>query len=310
MLPAGNIFIQLTHGVHDQMPSLNFLDLRSLPVKEAEAIILPIPYEATTTYGAGTREGPEAIIAASRQVELWDETENWDPSAVIALATAGAVFPEVSGPQAMLDKIRKTVQSWVSQGKFVAALGGEHTITLGLVQACQTRYPDLTVVALDAHADLRESFEGSKFSHACVLRRVYELGRPLVILGVRSYSQEEFNLLRVAPRLKVFKAGELSGTEGWAAALEHLQGISGPVYLSIDLDALDPGIMPAVGTPEPGGLTYYQALAIMETLAKRGPIVGLDLVELAPIPGNRVSEFTAARLLYKALGYIYHSRRK
>ena len=292
------------------MPSLNFLDLRSLPVKEAEAVILPIPYEATVTYGAGTREGPEAILAASRQVELWDEEENWDPSAAIALATAAPIFPEVSGPAAMLDKIRKIVQPWIAQGKFIAALGGEHTITVALVQAMLTRHPDLTVVALDAHADLRERYDGSAQSHACVMRRVYELGRPLIIMGVRSYSQDEYNLLRVAPRFKMFKARDLARPEDFEAALVHLQGIPGPVYLSIDLDALDPGIMPAVGTPEPGGLTYYQTLSIMETLARRGPIIGLDLVELSPIPGQRVSQFTAARLLYKALGYIYHSRLK
>jgi len=291
------------------MAPINFLDLRSLPVKEAEAIILPIPYEATTTYGAGTREGPEAILAASRQVELWDEDANWDPSAAIRLATAQPILPEVAGPQAMLEKIKRVVQPWVSQGKFICALGGEHTVTVALVQACQTRYPDFTVVALDAHADLRESYDGSKLSHACVMRRLYELGRPLNLLGVRSYSQDEYQLLRVAPRLKVFPARDLHTPAGWDAALAHLQGISGPVYLSIDLDALDPGIMPAVGTPEPGGLSYNQVLTIIETLAKRGPVIGLDLVELAPIPGHRVSEFTAARLLYKALGYIYQSRR-
>jgi agmatinase len=165
------------------------------------------------------------------------------------------------------------------------------------------------VVALDAHADLRESYDGSKLSHACVLRRVYELGRPLTILGARSYSKEEADLLWVAPRLKMFKARELHTPAGWEAALEHLQSMVGPVYLSIDLDVMDPGVMPAVGTPEPGGLSYGQVLTIMETLARRGPVIGLDLVELAPIPGHRVSEFTAARLLYKALGYIYQSRR-
>ena len=291
------------------MAPLNFLDLRSLPVKEAEAVILPIPYEATTTYGAGTREGPEAILAASRQVELWDEDHNWDPSAAIRLATAAPIMPEVAGPQAMLEKIKRVVQPWVSQGKLICALGGEHTITVALVQAFQTRYPDFTVVALDAHADLRESYDGSKLSHACVMRRLYELGRPLNLLGVRSYSQDEYQLLRVAPRLKVFPARDLNALAGWDQTLEHLRGITGPVYLSIDLDALDPGIMPAVGTPEPGGLSYGQVLTIIETLAKRGLIVGLDLVELAPIPGHRVSEFTAARLLYKALGYIYQNRR-
>ena len=173
------------------MAWLNFLDLRSLPVKEAEAVILPIPYEATTTYGAGTRGGPEAILAASRQVELWDEDYDWDPSAAIRLATAAPILPEVSGPQAMVEKIKRIVQPWIAQGKLICALGGEHTITVALLQAMQTRYPDLTVVALDAHADMRESYDGSKLSHACVMRRAYELGRPLTLMGVRSYSQEE-----------------------------------------------------------------------------------------------------------------------
>ena len=156
----------------------------------------------------------------------------------------------------MLDKIRRMVQPWISQGKLICALGGEHTITMALVQAVQTRYPDLTVVALDAHADMRESYDGSKLSHACVMRRVYELGRPLTLLGVRSYSQDESQLLWVAPRFKMFKAKELHTPEGWAKRPSNTcKAISGPVYLSIDLDALDPGIMPAVGTPEPGGLT-------------------------------------------------------
>lgn len=287
----------------------NFLDLRFLPVKEAEAVILPIPYEATTTYGSGTREAPEAILAASRQVELWDEETGWDPSAHIRLATAPPITPEVAGPQAMLDKIRKIVQPLVAQGKVVLALGGEHSITPALVQAVQTKYPDLSIVALDAHADMRESYEGSKLSHACALRRVYELGRPLTVLGVRSYSQEESQILWVAPRFKMFKARELHSPEGWEQAREHLQNLAGPVYVTLDADVFDPGLLPGVGTPEPGGLSYYQVLDILRTLAQRGPIVGLDLVELAPIPGHRVSEFTAARVLYKMLGYMYHSRR-
>jgi len=287
----------------------NFLDLRFLSTKEAEAVILPIPYEATTTYGSGTRGAPEAILSASRQVELWDEEEGWDPSAAVRLATALPIPPEASGPQAMLDKIRKTVQPWVAQGKVILALGGEHSITLALVQAVQTKYPDLQVVALDGHADLRESYEGSKLSHACALKRVYDLGRPVTILGVRSFSQEESQLLKVAPRMQVFTARELHTPEGWEKALAHLAGLAGPVYLTIDADVFDPGIMPGVGTPEPGGLSYYQVIDLMKTVGQRGPIVGLDLVELTPIPGHRVSEFTAARVLYKILGYIFQQRR-
>ncbi len=269
----------------------NFLDLKFLPVKEAEAVILPIPYEATTTYGSGTREAPEAILAASRQVELWDEEGGWDPSTSVRLATASPVTTEVSGPQAMLDKIRKTVQPWVAQGKVVLALGGEHTITLALVQAVQTKYPDLQVVALDAHADMRESYDGSKLSHACALKRVYDLGRPLTILGVRSFSQEEGQLLWVAPRFKMFKARDLHSPEGWEKALEHLKSLSGPVYITIDADVFDPGVMPGVGTPEPGGLSYYQVLDSFEncgpTGTHRGPGPGGTDPHPRP-PGERI----------------------
>ena len=189
-------------------------------------------------------------MAASRQVELWDEDYDWDPSAAIRLATAAPILPEVSGPQAMVEKIKRVVQPWISQGKLICALGGEHTITVALLQAMQTRYPDLTVVALDAHADMRESYDGSKLSHACVMRRAYELGRPLTLMGVRSYSQDEYQLLRVAPRFKMFKAKELHTPEGWQAALSHLQGISGPVYLSID--SRRPGPRHHAGGGHPG----------------------------------------------------------
>ena len=265
-----------------------FLDLRPFPVKEAEAVILPIPYEATVTYGGGTREGPEAILSASRQVELWDEADNWDPSQAIRLATAMPVLPEAGGPQAMLDKIRRLVQPWISQGKFIAALGGEHTITTALVQAAQTRYPDLSVVALDAHADLRDSYDGSKFSHACVLRRLYELGRPLTLLGTRSYSKEEADLIWVAPRFKMFKAKELHSPEGWQAALDHLKAIS--AGRSISPSTWTPWTRPSCpgwAPRSPAASLITRPSAIIETLAQRGPIIGLDLVELAPIPGQQ-----------------------
>jgi agmatinase len=292
------------------MSFLTFLDLKYRPVKEAETVILPIPYEATTTYGAGTREGPEAVLAASRQLENWDEELNLDVSAKVRIATAAPLSPEAAGPQAMLDKIRRTVQPWIGEGKLIIALGGEHTISLALVQAAQTKYPDLHIVALDAHADFRERYEGSPLSHACTLRRLYELGRPLTLLGVRAFSEEESNFLFVAPRFNKFSARTLHSPEGWTAALAHLEKIPGPVYLTIDADVLDPGVMPGVGTPEPGGLSYYQVLDIIRTLTKRGPVVGLDLVELTPLPGNRVSEFTAARIIYKALGYMHQYGRK
>ena len=285
-----------------------FLDLDPLPLKEAEVVIVPIPYEATTSYGAGARYGPEAILAASRQVELWDEEGEWNPSRSIRLATAGEISSDAGGPAAMLDKIKKRVRPWVAEGKLVIGLGGEHTVTLALVESCLTKYPDLTVVAFDAHADLREKYDNTPLSHACVMRRVWELGRPVTVIGVRSYSSGEYDFIRVAPRLTLLKARNQQEPDYLQLAREHLGRIKGPVYISFDVDALDPAIMPGTGTPEPGGLSYYQALDMLKVIIDRGPVVGFDLTELAPIPGHRVSEFTAARLLYKFLGYLYQNR--
>ncbi|MBW1952648.1 MAG: agmatinase [Deltaproteobacteria bacterium] len=234
---------------------------------------------------------------------------DWDPTQVIRLATAREISPEAEGPTAMLEKIKRVVHPLVTQDKLLLTIGGEHTITLALVQTYLTRHPDLTVVALDAHADFRDKYQNSRLSHACVLRRVWELGRPLILIGVRSYSAEEYELIKVAPRLTLLKAAKLQDSEYWNLALENLGRIKGPVYLSIDLDVLDPAILPATGTPEPGGLSYSQVLKLIKAITVRGPVIGLDLVELAPIPGHRVSEFTAARLLYKFLAYRYQDRR-
>lgn len=291
------------------MSTDSFFGLKPRPLEKAEAVMLPIPYEATTTYGAGTRFGPEALLSASRQVELWDEDLEWDPSQAVRLATAPEITSEAEGPAAMLEKIRRVAQPLVADGKVLLTVGGEHTITLALVQSYLTRYPDLTVIALDAHADLRDQYDNSPLSHACVMRRVWELGRPVTLIGVRSYSASEYDFIKVAPRLTLLKAGNLRDPEYWKLALENLGRLPGPVYLSIDVDVLDPSVLPGTGTPEPGGLSYYQVLTLMKAITARAPVIGLDLVELAPIPGNRVSEFTAARLLYKFLAYRYRDRR-
>ena len=265
------------------------------------------PYEATASFVAGCVFGPAALAAeleAAARTDLrptYRQSTDW--------TWVEAHHRSVVDPAVMRRDVERWTRDMLAAGRRPILVGGEHTVTAGALAAFDDP-ASITVVQFDAHADLRESYDGSKLSHACVMRRAYELGRPLTLLGVRSYSQDEYQLLRVAPRLKLFKAKELHTPEGWQAALDHLKAIPGPVYLSIDLDALDPGIMPAVGTPEPGGLSYGQVLTIIETLAERGPIIGLDLVELAPIPGQQVSEFTAARLLYKALGYIYHERLK
>ena len=287
-----------------------FLGLDPVAGRQAAAVVVPVPYEPTPTYGGGTRQGPEAIITASQQVELWDEEDNWDPSSAVKLATALEITPDAGGPGAMLEKLKRVVKPWVQAGKVLITLGGEHSLTRGLVESYLTKHPDLSVVTLDAHADLRDKYDHSPLSHACASRRVWELGRPLTLLGVRSYCREEYDFFRVAPRLTMFPMKELRTAAGWQKALEHLENIRGPVYLSIDVDALDPAVLPGTGTPEPGGLSYLQALELMRTVCRRGPVVGLDVVELAPIPGQRGSEFTAARLIYKCLGYMFGDRRE
>jgi len=286
-----------------------FLGLDPLDVRQAEVVVVPVPYEATITYGGGTRQGPGAIISASQQVELWDEEDNWDPSSVVKVATVLEITPDAGGPGAMLEKIKRVVKPWIQAGKILITLGGEHSITRGLVESYLTKYPDLTVVVWDAHADLRDKYDHSPLSHACANRRVWELGRPVTILGVRSYCREEYDFFRVAPRLTIFPMKDLRTGAGWQKAIEHLQAIRGPVYLSIDVDALDPAVMPGTGTPEPGGLTYPQMLELVRTVCRRGPVVGMDVVELAPIPGQRRGEFTAARLIYRCLGYIVGEQR-
>lgn len=283
-----------------------FLGLEPLNLREAEVIIVPVPYEATTTYGGGTRFGPEAILTASQQVELWDEENDWNPSQHLKIATAGAISPDAGGPAAMLEKIKKRVRPWIAEGKFLVTLGGEHTISLALIESYLTKYPDLTIIAFDAHADLREKYENSPFSHACVLRRIWELGRPLSIIGIRSYSAGEYDFMKVAPRLTLLKAKNLQDAVYQQLAREHLGRIRGPVYVTMDVDALDPGILPGTGTPEPGGLSFYQVLDFLQAIVARGPVVGFDVMELAPLPSHRVSEFTAARLIYKFLGYLQY----
>jgi len=279
----------------------NFLDLRFLPVKDAEAVILPIPYEATTTYGSGTREAPEAILPRPGRWSCGTRRT----AGTQRRGAPGHRFPPDRrgfGAQAMLDKIRKTCRPGWPRGRWSWPWGRtHHHHAPGAVRADQV--PDLQIVALDAHADMRDSYEGSKLSHACALKRVYDLGRPLTTLGVRSYSQEESQLTWVAPRYKMFKARELHMPEV-GPGRRTPAGPLRPVYVSIDADVFDPGIMPGVGTPEPGGLSYYQVLTLLKTVAQRGPIVGLDLVELSPIPAKRVSEFTAAGAVQGAGVYV------
>ncbi|MBC7185677.1 MAG: agmatinase [Calditrichaeota bacterium] len=266
----------------------------------ARCVVLPVPYDSTTSYQPGTRRGPLAILEASGHMELYDHELGQSP-VEHGIWTLPPLTSEASGPEAMVAAVRQAVAPLLADGKMVLTLGGEHSITLGAVQACKERYPELRVLQFDAHADMRDSYEGSPFSHACVMRRVVELGVPVVQVGIRSMSEEEVEPLRHS-RLTTFFAEQHPSAAQVVEALNRFG--SGPVYLTFDLDALDPAIMPATGTPEPGGLFWYQTIELLRGVANACHIIAADVVELAPTPGLVAPDFLAAKLAYKIIGYV------
>jgi agmatinase len=264
----------------------------------AQVVILPIPYEQTTTYGTGTKEGPQAIIAASRHMELYDEELDFEAFR-LGIHTLREIETVASGPQAMLERITEVARDLLRHGKFVIGLGGEHTISFGLVRAFAERFPGLSVLQFDAHADLRDTYQGTPYNHASVLRRISELV-PAVQVGIRSLSREEAEWVKARGK-KLFYAAEVLTSP--TIATEISDALTDDVYITICLDGLDPSIMPAVGTPEPGGLGWYDVLRIVRRVAETRHVVGFDVVELFPMPGNIAPDFLAAKLVYKVLGY-------
>jgi agmatinase len=262
--------------------------------------ILPVPYEQTTSYKHGTGGGPAAIISASRNLELYDEELECEPYR-LGICTLDELEPVLGDGRRMVERIAEVAEWLVAEDKLPVALGGEHTLSLGLVKALASRYQDLSVLALDAHADLRDSYQGSKYSHACTLRRINELS-PVVPVGIRSLSREEADWAR-NQGLKIFWAQDIMADANWQA--EVVKHLSTEVYITIDLDVFDPAIMPAVGTPEPGGLGWYPVLQLLKRVAGERQVVGADVVELSPLPANVAPDFTAAKLVYKLLGYIF-----
>jgi agmatinase len=289
---------------HDERFALPFTFGGLLPEESAfdraQVVILPIPYEQTTTYGTGTKEGPQAIIAASRHMELYDEELDFEAFR-LGIHTLREMETVASGPQAMLERITEVTRDLLRHGKFVIGLGGEHTISFGLVRAFAERFPGLSVLQFDAHADLRDTYQGTPYNHASVLRRISELV-PAVQVGIRSLSREEAEWVKARGK-KLFYAAEVLGSPGIAAAIS--EALTDDVYITICLDGFDPSIMPAVGTPEPGGLGWYDVLRVVRRVAETRHVVGFDVVELFPMPGNFAPDFLAAKLVYKVLGYRY-----
>ncbi len=277
---------------------------------DSRIVLLPVPYESTTTYRAGCHRGPGAIIDASTNMELYDEDLRLEPSEMgIHTLTPLDV---VDDPEEMIGRVDAVATAYLSRGKFVTALGGEHTVTLGMVRAVRRMHTPLSVLFLDAHADFRESYRGNEHNHACVARRVSELCH-IVHAGVRSLSEEEARALNER-KAAMFWASDFRRrrTAGGCAELigRLVDELMDNVYISIDVDVFDPSLMPAVGTPEPGGLLWDEVLDVIRAVGRERRLVGLDLVELSPVDGLIHPQFSAARLLYKAWGYALKGRGK
>jgi agmatinase len=265
-------------------------------LERARAVILPAPYDFSTTYQGGARWGPAAILAASRNMELWDD--ELGATYRHGIHTLPELEPTALGPEEMSRRVEQAIGWILDSGKLPVMLGGEHSLTAGAVRAAHARHPKLSVLQLDAHADMRDRYLDSPYSHACVMRRVRE-SVPAASVGIRSLSEEERRHLDEHPA-PIWSTRRFRALRGdWKPILDAL---SDTVYVTFDLDALDPGILPATGTPEPGGLDWYEAVDLLAAVAKRARVVGMDVVELAPLPGHVASDFLAARLTYRMIG--------
>jgi agmatinase len=268
--------------------------------ENAQVVFLSVPYDLTSTYLSGSRRGPFAILEASTHMELYDE-ELGVETAEIGLHTLDPIEAASSGPEEMIRQIGEYAAPVLQANKFPVLLGGEHSVTLGLVYELKKKYPALSFLQLDAHADLRAEYEGTPFSHACVARRLAELG-PLVQVGIRSLSAAESVFLG-GSSVKSLPWHSLAARPDWEE--EAIRHLSSEVYVTIDLDVLDPAIMPATGTPEPGGFDWSMITRFLRKVAQEKKIVGFDVVELAPIPGLVAPDFLAAKLIYRFLGEIF-----
>ncbi len=268
-------------------------------------VILPVPYEGTVTYGAGTAYGPNAIIEASHEVELFDE-ELGVESYRVGIHTSAPVTITTTGPEEQNEIVYRRCRDLLGAGKRFAILGGEHSISYGPVRACLEKYPELTVLQIDAHADLRDGYLGQRYSHAAVMRRIRDLTKRTISVGIRNFSIEEHDYIR-SDGVNIISAQSIHADPQWIEKVAAQ--LAGDLYVTVDLDGFDPSLVPATGTPEPGGLLWYPTLELLRRAIGRCNLVSFDVVELAPIEGFHAADFLAAKLVYKMIGYDALKRR-
>lgn len=265
----------------------NFLGIPEMEVEEAEVVILPVPFEKTTSYGHGTKNGPAAIIEASRQIEYYDLELQAELPEIAKIFTAKEVTGELA-------EIERRAGEYVD--KFLISLGGEHSITPVLIKPFLKKYPDFSILQIDAHSDMRDEFEGTKNSHACAMRRVQELGvKRIVQVGIRNAAREELQYMNLD---NVFWGNQFD-------VQKVIGRLSSNVYLTFDVDGLDLSIMPATGTSSPGGLSYEQAVGLIKNLAAKKNIVAADFVELSPIKNISGYDFLVAQIICKLIFYKF-----
>ncbi|MBU0765790.1 MAG: agmatinase [Bacteroidetes bacterium] len=265
--------------------------------RNAAIVILPVPYDATSSWIKGAAKGPRAILEASANMELYDiET---DSQVYLRGIHTCEPVTENKSPEAIVAAVEKKVVELLGAGKFVVTIGGNHTVSIGAIKAFASMYPGLTILHLDAHADLRQSYDGSENNHACVMARARELC-PVVQAGIRSLCKEE---LEFADTERIIFAHDIPYNPGWPDKVLKL--LSKKVYITIDLDVFDPAYLPSTGTPEPGGPDYYQVLHLLKQVNRHSEIVGFDVVELCPNETEKSSDFLASKLIYQLLSYRF-----
>lgn len=281
---------------------MNFLGLPEdkTEYQTSPVVVLPCPFEKTTSFMKGTAKGPRAILAASHHVEFYDlelKKEIWLPG----IHTLPELPLQNCSAEAALRLIETEVAQILADRKFPICLGGEHTLSAGAVAAAAKQYPALSILQIDAHADLRESYEGTPYSHACAMRLASRYTQKIVAVGIRSVAAEEIAFAEQYPTIRLHPDQERRKQRDWIP--RALEGLTDNVYLTVDIDGLDPALIPATGTPEPGGLSWYETLSLIRAVFSEKNVVAADLVELLPQGGCHASDFAAAKLVYKMIGY-------
>jgi agmatinase len=271
----------------------------------ATVVVLPVSYEGTVSYGTGTGRGAMAIVDASRNMELYDDETDAEVYK-IGIHTLPEFSPRDT-PEAMMDELYAYSRKLLDENKFVCMLGGEHSVSAPVIRAHHEKFDGLSVLQIDAHADLRDTYDGTPHSHASIMARVVkDMQIPSVQVGIRSISAAEARALKTGLPTKIFWARDIVGRIDWID--EAVDSLNEHVYLTIDIDGLDPSIVPTTGTPEPGGLGWYETLALIRKLAERRKVVGMDLVEYSYFEDYDSPAFLCAKLVYKSLGYIFQGQ--